>query len=189
MFPELRLTPPPPSPIVVSFPLIICLRRPLPILGMGMVVLGLVLLLLLLVVQNKTKVDPLFYGTPSRTRRSGDWRSFSVCFIVSVVSSVCRVLLHLHGGSDQRPGAGRLHLRLHGLLHKDGNIKLHTTATSRRFMFHTSSLVSSSGRASLEHLPRCDDVILGRRLPLPPLPHHHPPHVPRVSRVVLPVAR
>lgn len=36
--------------------------RPLPILGVGMVVLGLVLLLLLLTVQNKTKVDPLFYG-------------------------------------------------------------------------------------------------------------------------------
>lgn len=35
---------------------------------MGMVVLGLVLLLLLLLVQNKTKVDPLFYGTPSETR-------------------------------------------------------------------------------------------------------------------------
>ncbi|TNM97764.1 hypothetical protein fugu_014010 [Takifugu bimaculatus] len=37
------------------------LQEPLPILGMGMVVLGLVLLLLLLIVQNKTKVDPLFY--------------------------------------------------------------------------------------------------------------------------------
>lgn len=32
-----------------------------------MVVLGLVLLLLPLMVQNKTKVDPLFYGTPSET--------------------------------------------------------------------------------------------------------------------------
>ena len=39
------------------------LLRPLPILGMGMVVLGLVFLLVLLVVQKKTKVDPLFYGT------------------------------------------------------------------------------------------------------------------------------
>ncbi|TKS79947.1 Transmembrane 6 superfamily member 2 [Collichthys lucidus] len=37
------------------------LQEPLPILGMGMVVLGFVLLLLLLAVQNKTKVDPLFY--------------------------------------------------------------------------------------------------------------------------------
>lgn len=35
---------------------------------MGMVVLGLVLLLLLLIVQNKTKVDPLFYGKPTGTR-------------------------------------------------------------------------------------------------------------------------
>lgn len=37
------------------------LQEPLPILGMGMVVLGLVLLLILLTVQNKKKVDPLFY--------------------------------------------------------------------------------------------------------------------------------
>nr|XP_046265217.1 transmembrane 6 superfamily member 2 isoform X1 [Scatophagus argus] len=37
------------------------LQEPLPILGMGMVVLGFVFLLLLLTVQNKTKVDPLFY--------------------------------------------------------------------------------------------------------------------------------
>lgn len=34
---------------------------------MGMVVLGLVLLLLLLIVQNKTKVDPLYYGKSSQT--------------------------------------------------------------------------------------------------------------------------
>lgn len=39
------------------------LLRPLPILGMGMVVLGCVLLLLLLTVKNKTKLDPLFYGS------------------------------------------------------------------------------------------------------------------------------
>lgn len=37
------------------------LQEPLPILGMGMVVLGTLLLILLLIVQNKTKVDPLFY--------------------------------------------------------------------------------------------------------------------------------
>ncbi|XP_018532397.1 transmembrane 6 superfamily member 2 [Lates calcarifer] len=37
------------------------LQEPLPILGMGMVVLGSVLLLLLLTVQDKMKVDPLFY--------------------------------------------------------------------------------------------------------------------------------
>ncbi|XP_072220158.1 transmembrane 6 superfamily member 2-like [Leuresthes tenuis] len=36
-------------------------QEPLPILGMGMFVLGSVLLLLLLTVQDKTKVDPLFY--------------------------------------------------------------------------------------------------------------------------------
>lgn len=35
---------------------------------MGMVVLGLHLLLLLLIVQNRTKVDPLFYGKSSQTR-------------------------------------------------------------------------------------------------------------------------
>ncbi|KAM9720135.1 transmembrane 6 superfamily member 2-like [Menidia menidia] len=37
------------------------LQEPLPILGMGMVILGSVLLLLHLTVQDKTKVDPLFY--------------------------------------------------------------------------------------------------------------------------------
>lgn len=45
------------------YELSLLLLRPLPILGMGMVVLGFVLLLLLLTVRNKTKVDPLFYGT------------------------------------------------------------------------------------------------------------------------------
>lgn len=39
------------------------LLRPLPILGMGMVILGCALLLLHLMVQNRTKLDPLFYGT------------------------------------------------------------------------------------------------------------------------------
>lgn len=46
---------------------IMLLLRPLPILEMGMIVLGFVLLLLLLTVQNKTKVDPLFYGTTRQT--------------------------------------------------------------------------------------------------------------------------
>lgn len=32
-----------------------------------MVILGLILLLLLLIVQNKTKVDPLYYGKSSQT--------------------------------------------------------------------------------------------------------------------------
>ncbi|KAM4552593.1 transmembrane 6 superfamily member 2-like [Odontesthes bonariensis] len=36
-------------------------QEPLPILGMGMFILGSILLLLLLTVQDKTKVDPLFY--------------------------------------------------------------------------------------------------------------------------------
>lgn len=43
------------------------LLRPLSILGVGMIVLGFVLLLFLLMVQNKTKVDPLFYGTTRQT--------------------------------------------------------------------------------------------------------------------------
>lgn len=46
---------------------IMLLLRPLRILEMGMIVLGFVLLLLLLTVQNKTKVDPLFYGTTRQT--------------------------------------------------------------------------------------------------------------------------
>lgn len=66
-------------------------------------------------------------------------RRLLVCFIVSLAFSVCRVLLHLHGGSDQRSGARRLHLWLHGLLYKDGNKKSSrcTTATSKWFMYQT----------------------------------------------------
>lgn len=94
---------------------------------MGMVVLGGILLLLLLTVKNQTKLDPLFYGsTQSNTLQQGTKQYYS-CLLTRYsacmcVSSVCRVFLHLHGGPDQRSGAERLHLRLHGLLHSAGEM-------------------------------------------------------------------
>lgn len=48
--------------------------------------------------------------------------SFLLNMFCTCVSSVCRVFLHLHGGSDQRAGAGWLHLWLHGLLSEDGEM-------------------------------------------------------------------
>lgn len=68
---------------------------------------------------------------------SGGW--WSVLLFLLFFSSICRVLLHLHGGSDQRSGARWLHLWLHGLLYKDGNIKpAHcVAATSKWFMYQT----------------------------------------------------
>lgn len=102
------------------------LLRPLPILGMGMVVLGCVLLLLLLTVKNKTKLDPLFYGSTKTRHRFEQATETIFIFLANsslnlhVLSSVCWVFLHMHGRPDQRSGAEWLHLRLYGLLHTAG---------------------------------------------------------------------
>lgn len=54
--------------------------------------------------------------------RSVNCRWSLVCFTVPplCVSSICGVFLHLPGGSDERFGAGWVHLRLHGLLREEG---------------------------------------------------------------------
>lgn len=110
---------------------------------------------------------------------SGGW--WSVLLFLLFFSSICRVLLHLHGGSDQRSGARWLHLWLHGLLYKDGNInRLIAWQPLQNGSCIKHSLISLSGRASLEQFLCCDDVILGRRCSPCPLLHHHPPHVQRV---------
>lgn len=62
---------------------------------MGMVVLGLVLLILLLIVQNKTKVDPLYYGKSSQTHicwwSAGALDLFSWCPVFAEFSFTCMV--------------------------------------------------------------------------------------------------
>lgn len=51
----------------------------------------------------------------------------------------------------------------------------------KHFKFIVRCFAVSPGRASHEHGLRGDDVLLGGRPSLPPLPHYHPPHVQRVS--------
>lgn len=102
------------------------------------------------------------------------------------LSSVCGVFFHLPGGTDERFGAGRVHLRLHGLLREEGERRTCTKPSPpplsfKHFKFIVRCFAVSPGRASHEHGLRGDDVLLGGRPSLPPLPHYHPPHVQRVS--------
>lgn len=129
------------------------------------------------------------YSTVQHTlqHRSVNCRRSLVYFTVPPLrlSSVCGVFFHLPGGTDERFGAGRVHLRLHGLLREEGERRTCTKPSPplsfKHFKFIVRCFAVSPGRASHEHGLRGDDVLLGGRPSLPPLPHYHPPHVQRVS--------
>lgn len=74
------------------------------------------------------------YSTVHHTlqHRSVSCRRSLVCFTVPplCLSSIRRVFLHLHGGTDERFGAGWVHLRLHGLLREEGKRRTSTKPSS-----------------------------------------------------------
>lgn len=163
------------------------LRRPLPILGMGMVVLGGVLLLLLLTVKNKTKLDPLFYGSTKthlathfhRQRRQSCSFSLTIhpiCVcgpVFAEFSFTCMVgLTNALEQSGFISGFMGFYIRQVWWAIAESDVKPHD---------HPSPSVNSqpfpAGGASPELRLRHDDVILGGRLPSCPLPHYHPSHV------------
>lgn len=169
--------------------------RPLPILGLGMFILGFVLLLLRLTVSNQTKVDPLFYGKP-RTRHTHKhfnilvkWRGRfvhcgSLCSVFAEFSFTCMVgLTNALEQDGFISGFMGFYLKKVSANHFPSFvyffIMLCIVFTCQKLKFLMWSV--SLGWAPSKHRLCCDDVILGRHRTLYPLPHHHPPHVQRVS--------